>query len=151
MACSLIVRTVWGSSCVGEVFKTKFSSSLGILCNRFIRTDRPDFRKREERIWKEDLPKPGNGRPFRRIVHYPENYTVEPLNVTNLAGRDPVTGRLLRWYGTSTWRSCLSPWPCSFSIFLVWKLVDVSMWISKRWPNLTEHHPVTRYETWKEH
>jgi len=102
MACSLIVRTVWGSLCVGEVFKIKFSSSLGISCNRFIRTDCPDFRKREERIWKEDLPKPGNGRPFRRIVHYPENYTVEPLNVTNLAGRDPVTGRLLIVYGTPT-------------------------------------------------
>ncbi|GFG38946.1 hypothetical protein Cfor_12551 [Coptotermes formosanus] len=95
MAFSLIARTVCGSSCVGEVLKIKFSSNLGIVCKRLIRTDCPNFRKREERIWKEDLPKPGNGRPFRRIVHYPENYTVEPLNVTNLAGRDPVTGRVI--------------------------------------------------------
>jgi hypothetical protein len=95
MACSLIVRTVWGSSCVAEVLKIKFSANLGVVCNRLIWTDCPYLRKREERIWKEDLPEPGNGRPFRRIVHYPDNYTVEPLNVTNLAGRDPVTGRLL--------------------------------------------------------
>lgn len=27
-----------------------------------------------------------------RIIHYPEKYTVEPLRVTNLAGRDPKTG-----------------------------------------------------------
>lgn len=33
----------------------------------------------------------------RRIVHYPEDnvYTVRPLEVTNLAGRDPVTGRVV--------------------------------------------------------
>lgn len=40
-------------------------------------------------------PKPGKGQAFRRIVHYPKEYTVEPLPVTNLAGRDPVTGRLV--------------------------------------------------------
>lgn len=37
-------------------------------------------------------PKPGFGKSFRRIVHYPDEYTVKPLEVTNLAGRDPVTG-----------------------------------------------------------
>lgn len=43
--------------------------------------------------WKIKKPPPGvNGKCFRRIVHYPEKYTVEPLNVTNLGGRDPVTG-----------------------------------------------------------
>ncbi|XP_066994563.2 large ribosomal subunit protein uL2m [Anabrus simplex] len=42
-----------------------------------------------------DLPKPGEGRAFRRIVHYPEEYTVKPLNVTNLAGRDPISGRVI--------------------------------------------------------
>lgn len=42
-----------------------------------------------------DKPKPGEGKAFRRIVHYPEKYTVEPLNVTNLAGRDPVTKRIV--------------------------------------------------------
>lgn len=42
-----------------------------------------------------EKPKPGNGKCFRRIVHYPEEYTVKPLNVTNLGGRDPVSGRLV--------------------------------------------------------
>lgn len=37
-------------------------------------------------------PKPGLGKAYRRIVHFPEEYTVKPLEVTNLAGRDPVTG-----------------------------------------------------------
>lgn len=40
-------------------------------------------------------PKPGTGTAYRRIVHYPDQYTVEPLKVTNLAGRDPETGRLI--------------------------------------------------------
>lgn len=40
-------------------------------------------------------PKPGVGVAYRRIIHYPEKYTVEPLSVTNLAGRDPVTGRMV--------------------------------------------------------
>ncbi|XP_058067172.1 large ribosomal subunit protein uL2m [Anopheles bellator] len=40
-------------------------------------------------------PKPGGGRSFRRIVHFPAEYTVEPLRVTNLAGRDPETGRVI--------------------------------------------------------
>lgn len=40
-------------------------------------------------------PKPGRGKAYRRIVHYPEQYTVKPLDVTNLAGRDPVTGRIV--------------------------------------------------------
>lgn len=39
------------------------------------------------------LPEPGvKGKSYRRIVHFKDKYTVEPLNVTNLAGRDPVTG-----------------------------------------------------------
>lgn len=41
------------------------------------------------------LPKPGIGIGYRRTVHYKDEYTVEPLQVTNLAGRDPVTGRLV--------------------------------------------------------
>ncbi|XP_053671847.1 39S ribosomal protein L2, mitochondrial [Anopheles nili] len=40
-------------------------------------------------------PKPGCGKSYRRIVHFPDEYTVEPLRVTNLAGRDPETGRLI--------------------------------------------------------
>lgn len=35
----------------------------------------------------------GHGISFRRIVHFPEEYTIKPLEVTNLAGRDPKTGR----------------------------------------------------------
>ncbi|KAB0795804.1 hypothetical protein PPYR_09865 [Photinus pyralis] len=42
-----------------------------------------------------EKPKPGFGKSYRRIVHYPEKYTVKPLDVTNLAGRDPVSGRLV--------------------------------------------------------
>lgn len=37
-------------------------------------------------------PKPGFGKSYRRIVHFPEEYSVKPLEVTNLAGRDPVSG-----------------------------------------------------------
>lgn len=49
------------------------------------------------KIWRPMiLPEPGKGgKAFRRIVHYKDHYTIEPLNVTNLAGRDPYTGRLV--------------------------------------------------------
>ncbi|KAK6626349.1 hypothetical protein RUM43_006660 [Polyplax serrata] len=40
-----------------------------------------------------EVPKPGEGKSYRRIVNFPEKYTVEPLTVRNLGGRDPVTGR----------------------------------------------------------
>jgi len=40
-------------------------------------------------------PKIGIGKSFRRIIHFPDKYTVEPLNTTNLAGRDPVTGKVV--------------------------------------------------------
>ncbi|XP_050667288.1 39S ribosomal protein L2, mitochondrial isoform X2 [Leptidea sinapis] len=40
-------------------------------------------------------PKPGFGKSYRRIVHFPEDYTVKPLEVTNLAGRDPESGRVV--------------------------------------------------------
>lgn len=52
-------------------------------------------------------PKPGvKGKSYRRIVHFEENYTIKPLNVTNLAGRDPDTGNLLVKTGTkcSYWK-----------------------------------------------
>ncbi|XP_076650407.1 mitochondrial ribosomal protein L2 [Halictus rubicundus] len=43
-----------------------------------------------------EIPKPGvKGRSWRRIVHFKDEYTVEPLKVTNLGGRDPVTGRVV--------------------------------------------------------
>ncbi|XP_030372109.1 39S ribosomal protein L2, mitochondrial [Scaptodrosophila lebanonensis] len=40
-------------------------------------------------------PKPGAGTQFRRIVHFPEEYTIEPLKITHLAGRDPKSGRVV--------------------------------------------------------
>lgn len=40
-----------------------------------------------------DLPKPGvKGKSYRRIVHFKDEYTVQPLEITNLGGRDIVTG-----------------------------------------------------------
>lgn len=39
-----------------------------------------------------EIPKAGDGY-FRRTVHYPEKYTIKPVPYTNLAGRDPVTGK----------------------------------------------------------
>ncbi|KAF5272295.1 hypothetical protein FQR65_LT04952 [Abscondita terminalis] len=42
-----------------------------------------------------EKPKTGFGTAYRRIIHYPEEYTVKPLEVTNLAGRDPVSGRVV--------------------------------------------------------
>ncbi|XP_008548230.2 39S ribosomal protein L2, mitochondrial [Microplitis demolitor] len=43
-----------------------------------------------------DKPKPGvKGKSYRRFVHFEDKYTVKPLQVTNLAGRDPITGRLV--------------------------------------------------------
>lgn len=41
-----------------------------------------------------EKPEIGKGISFRRIIHYPKDYTVKPLDVTNLAGRDPATGRV---------------------------------------------------------
>ncbi|CAL4157187.1 unnamed protein product, partial [Meganyctiphanes norvegica] len=44
-----------------------------------------------------DQPKPGDTKNLRFKVHYPEDgkYTVKPLKMTKLAGRDPDTGRLI--------------------------------------------------------
>jgi len=41
------------------------------------------------------LPEIGKGIAFRRTVHFKDQYTVQPLKVTNLGGRDPVTGNIL--------------------------------------------------------
>lgn len=37
-----------------------------------------------------EMPEPSGA--FRRKVHFPEKYTVEPLSVTRLGGRDPESG-----------------------------------------------------------
>lgn len=42
-----------------------------------------------------EKPLPGTGKQYRRIVHFKDEYTVEPLKITHLAGRDPVTGRVV--------------------------------------------------------
>jgi len=43
-----------------------------------------------------ELPKPGPGNGYyRRVVHYPEKYTLKPVRYTNLAGRDPKSGRVI--------------------------------------------------------
>ncbi|XP_076294935.1 mitochondrial ribosomal protein L2 [Lasioglossum baleicum] len=42
------------------------------------------------------IPEPGvKGKSWRRTVHFKDEYTVEPLKVTHLGGRDPVTGRVV--------------------------------------------------------
>lgn len=41
-------------------------------------------------------PVPGvNGNYFRRVIHWKDEYTVEPLETTHLGGRDPETGNCL--------------------------------------------------------
>ncbi|XP_058793783.1 large ribosomal subunit protein uL2m [Phymastichus coffea] len=47
--------------------------------------------------WKpKNVPQPGiKGKSYRRIVHFKDKYTIQPLEVTNLGGRDPVTGRVV--------------------------------------------------------
>jgi len=44
-----------------------------------------------------DAPRPGTGRPYRYIVHYPKDgkYTIKHLDMTFLGGRDPETGRIV--------------------------------------------------------
>lgn len=44
-----------------------------------------------------DQPAPGDRKNYRFKVHYPEDgkYTVKPLKMTKLAGRDPETGRII--------------------------------------------------------
>lgn len=42
-----------------------------------------------------EKPKPGAGKQFRRIVHYTDEYTVQPLKISHLAGRDPESGRMV--------------------------------------------------------
>jgi len=69
-------------------------NSLFKLCSRLTVQVPLQMSKRTKFRYVE-VPKPGKDGAFRRIVHYPENYTVEPLPVTNLAGRDPVTGRVV--------------------------------------------------------
>ncbi|XP_059473007.1 large ribosomal subunit protein uL2m [Neocloeon triangulifer] len=67
------------------------------LCSRLAVSPRPlqVMPSRASAYKHVEKPAPGTGKAFRRIVHYPEEYTVKPLNVTNLGGRDPVSGRMV--------------------------------------------------------
>lgn len=58
-----------------------------ISCN-FIHTSAPSY---EWNVAHLCLPKSLYNRLWRK-VHYPEKYTIEPLRVSNLGGRDPDTG-----------------------------------------------------------
>ncbi|XP_012228111.1 large ribosomal subunit protein uL2m [Linepithema humile] len=71
------------------VFGQQISSFVGLTASALSQVPR-------RYKWKlVKLPEIGRGKAFRRIVHYKDEYTVEPLEVTNLAGRDPVTGRIV--------------------------------------------------------
>ncbi|CAG9790959.1 unnamed protein product [Diatraea saccharalis] len=61
------------------------------ICRQRIHTCTVSFASKPNII----KPRPGFGKAYRRIVHFPEEYTVKPLEVTNLAGRDPITGRVV--------------------------------------------------------
>ncbi|KAJ0175076.1 hypothetical protein K1T71_009217 [Dendrolimus kikuchii] len=70
---------------------TRLSITPTIIFNRALHRSAVNFASKPN-IQK---PKPGFGISYRRIVHFPEEYTVKPLEVTNLAGRDPVSGRVV--------------------------------------------------------
>ncbi|XP_015173244.1 PREDICTED: 39S ribosomal protein L2, mitochondrial [Polistes dominula] len=72
---------------VGEQIFNSFAKSTPISCQLQSKRNR----------WKlVKLPEPDDPRTyFKRIVHYTDEYTIEPLKVTNLGGRDPVTGRVV--------------------------------------------------------
>lgn len=81
MAMSVFFRTIVNSvpmriTC-NEIYFSKIQDKT--LCVRWLKN--------------ADVPKPGMERNYRRIVHYTDKYTIKPLNVTNLAGRDPDTGK----------------------------------------------------------
>ncbi|KAJ9590792.1 hypothetical protein L9F63_016178 [Diploptera punctata] len=88
-----VINTGIRALCLSEASGI-YRVNVGVSCRSFW-TEHAKLKSIVDRIWKDELPKPGNGKAYRRIVHYPEKYTVKPLNVTNLGGRDPVTGRVI--------------------------------------------------------
>ncbi|XP_055856814.1 39S ribosomal protein L2, mitochondrial [Episyrphus balteatus] len=68
-----------------------FTQSLRIS-NKTILGSSIQYRQKTKYVEK---PKPGGGKSFRRIVHFTDEYTVEPLKISHLAGRDPETGRMV--------------------------------------------------------
>ncbi|CAK1542188.1 unnamed protein product [Leptosia nina] len=67
------------------------STTTSTICKRTLHASAISYASKPNIV----KPKPGFGKSYRRIVHFPEEYTVKPLNVTNLAGRDPVSGRVV--------------------------------------------------------
>ncbi|XP_022131163.1 39S ribosomal protein L2, mitochondrial [Pieris rapae] len=67
------------------------SASTSFISRRTVHASAVTFASKPNLV----KPKPGFGKSYRRIVHFPEEYTVKPLEVTNLAGRDPETGRVV--------------------------------------------------------
>lgn len=51
----------------------------------------PPGAKQYRELDQPEMPEPSGA--FRRKVHFPEEYTVKPLSVTRLGGRDPASGR----------------------------------------------------------
>lgn len=85
---------MFGSSVIGRFLHGQRTILNSI--NRFlvpdiqlnVQTNRNYFKLKE-------TPKPGiKGKSYRRIVHFKDKYTIKPLEVTNLGGRDPVSGML---------------------------------------------------------
>ena len=74
------------------------------LINDFVSSNAPATYQiqpsRNAGMWKPKIKaKPGAlGKSYRRIVHFKDEYTVEPLDNTHLAGRDPETGKYNRAY-----------------------------------------------------
>lgn len=69
----------------------RLSIGPALICNRALHVSVVNLASKPNIV----KPKPGFGKSYRRIVHFPDEYTVKPLEVTNLAGRDPVSGRVV--------------------------------------------------------
>lgn len=77
-------------------FKLKAVSSLSATCGSCITQVRFAQKKFPSLYDQLSKPRPVAGTPgvcLKRIVYYEDDYTVKPLKVKGLGGRDPVTGR----------------------------------------------------------
>jgi len=86
------------ASILCETFKTLTLRPTIISCSTRLASEKPRYRKQLKPAPRPifiEKPKIGVGHAFRRIVHFEDEYTVKPLDVTNLGGRDPVTGRVV--------------------------------------------------------
>lgn len=76
---------------VSSTVKSPVYGVTSVTCDLFLQ------QVRSYNIYKVFQPNPGDGKNYRFKVHYPEDgeYTVKPLKMTKLAGRDPETGRII--------------------------------------------------------